>query len=97
MVVPIAEFTLPYTDFHRLDLAFSPPREMRTNLDTARQIELANAIATSTFDTTFMGIMQNDLTSYAQAVKTAYNANPGPKGNRRYGMSRDQTIIGAPT
>jgi hypothetical protein len=41
MVLPIAEFTLPYQDVFTLDLPFGPPPEVRGNLNTEQQRELA--------------------------------------------------------
>ncbi len=47
---------------------------------TAADTQLTTALANSTYDTTFITIIQNDLISYEKALQTAYNANPGPKG-----------------
>ncbi len=44
--------------------------------------QLTNAQANDTYDSTLNGILQNDLNSYSQALKTAYAANPGPKGRQ---------------
>jgi len=41
MVLPIAEFTLPYKDIFTLELPFAPPREVRSNLNSDQQRELA--------------------------------------------------------
>lgn len=41
MVLPIAEFTLPYEDIFTLDLPFSPPPSVRGNLNSEQQRELA--------------------------------------------------------
>lgn len=41
LVLPIAEFTLPYTDVFTLELPFAPPPEVRGNLNTEQQRELA--------------------------------------------------------
>ena len=41
MVMPIAEFTLPYKDVFLLDLPFAPPSELRGNLNSEQQRELA--------------------------------------------------------
>jgi len=41
MVLVIAEFTLPYKDIFTLDLPFTPPPEVRCNLNTEQQRELA--------------------------------------------------------
>ncbi len=40
MVLPIAEFTLPYKDVFTLDLPFGPPPEVRANLSNEQQREL---------------------------------------------------------
>ena len=41
MVLPIAEFTVPYKDVFTLDLPFAPPPELRGNLGSEQQRELA--------------------------------------------------------
>ena len=41
MVLPIAEFTLPYKDVFTLELPFAPPPEVRGNLNNEQQRELA--------------------------------------------------------
>lgn len=41
MVLPIAEFTLPYQDVFTLDLPFGPPPEVRANLNNEQQRGLA--------------------------------------------------------
>ena len=41
MVLPIAEFTLPYKDVFTLELPFGPPPEVRANLNNEQQRELA--------------------------------------------------------
>ena len=41
MVLPIAEFTLPYKDVFTLELPYGPPPEMRGNLNSEQQRELA--------------------------------------------------------
>ena len=41
MVLPVAEFTLPYQDIFTLDLPFGPPPEVRANLNNEQQRELA--------------------------------------------------------
>jgi hypothetical protein len=41
MVLPIAEFTLPYNDVFTLELPFGPPPEVRANLSNEQQRELA--------------------------------------------------------
>ena len=41
LVLPIAEFTLPYKDIFTLELPFGPPPEVRANLNNEQQRELA--------------------------------------------------------
>jgi hypothetical protein len=41
MVLSVAEFSLPYKDVFTLDLPFAPPPEVRGNLNTEQQRELA--------------------------------------------------------
>ena len=41
LVLPIAEFTLPYKDVFTLELPFGPPPEVRGNLNNEQQRELA--------------------------------------------------------
>jgi len=41
LVLTIAEFTLPYEDVYTLDLPLTPPTEMRGNLNTEQQREMA--------------------------------------------------------
>ncbi len=44
MVLPIAEFTLPYKDLFTLDVPFAPPPELRGNLNSEQQRELARLL-----------------------------------------------------
>jgi hypothetical protein len=44
MVVPIAEFTIPYEDVFILDLPFSPPPELSRNSNNPQQMELARLL-----------------------------------------------------
>lgn len=46
MVVPVFEFTLEYKDLFTLDLPFGPPPEVRANLNTEQQRELARLFNT---------------------------------------------------
>jgi hypothetical protein len=46
MVLAIAEFTLPYKDLFTLELPFGPPPEMRGNLNSEQQRELARLFNT---------------------------------------------------
>ena len=41
MVVPVAEYKLPYRDVFTLELPFAPPPEVRANVNSAQQQELA--------------------------------------------------------
>src|SRR5262249_43128849 len=41
MVIPISEFTLKYQDVYSLNLPFAPPSEIRGNLNTEQQNEIA--------------------------------------------------------
>lgn len=45
MVVPVSEFTLKYRDVYSLELPFGPPQEIRANLNTDQQIEMAHLMA----------------------------------------------------
>jgi hypothetical protein len=45
MVVPVTEFTLKYRDIYTLELPFGPPPEMRGNLNSDQQIEMARLLA----------------------------------------------------
>ncbi|MDB6019854.1 MAG: hypothetical protein JWR19_4343 [Pedosphaera sp.] len=44
MVLPVAEFTLPYQDVFTLELPFGPPRELRNNNNLDQQRELARLL-----------------------------------------------------
>lgn len=41
MVVPVAEFTIPYRDVYQLNLPYAPPREVFKSLNAQQQAELA--------------------------------------------------------
>jgi hypothetical protein len=41
MVLPIAEYTLEYTDIYTVDLSFAPPLEMRQNFNSDQHLQLA--------------------------------------------------------
>ncbi|HOD83557.1 MAG: hypothetical protein BWX88_04250 [Planctomycetes bacterium ADurb.Bin126] len=45
MVVPVAEFTLPYRDVFTLDMPFVPPPEVYRNFNTQQQAEIARLLA----------------------------------------------------
>lgn len=44
MVVPVAEFTIPYQDIYTLDLPFAPPPEFRARFDSQQQSEMARLL-----------------------------------------------------
>ena len=46
MVVPVAEFTIPYRDVYQLNLPYAPPREVFKSLNTQQQAELARLFNT---------------------------------------------------
>ncbi len=48
------------------------PKELSLKASSTTDKQLTNAIATSTFDSTFTQIMRNELTAYAAALKDAY-------------------------
>lgn len=41
LVMPLAEFTLPYEDVYKVDISFAPPLEMRQNFNNDQQLMLA--------------------------------------------------------
>ena len=45
MVMPIAEYTVPYKDIFTMDLPFAPPPEVRSNLNNEQQAEMARLFA----------------------------------------------------
>jgi hypothetical protein len=45
MVVPVAEFTIPYQDVYTLDLPFAPPPEFRSSFDSQQQAEMARLLS----------------------------------------------------
>jgi len=45
MVMPIAEYTVPYKDVFTMDLPFAPPPEVRSNLNNEQQAEMARLFA----------------------------------------------------
>jgi len=47
MVMPITEFTLAYKDVYTLDIPFAPPKEVRGNLNTEQQRQIAQLLAGS--------------------------------------------------
>ena len=44
VVAPIAEYTVPYTDVFALDLPYAPPPELRSNLNTEQESEMARLL-----------------------------------------------------
>lgn len=57
-------------------------KELSLKQNAKTTTDLANALATSTFDSTFNDVMKAQLTSYMQDLKTAYAVSPGPKGRQ---------------
>jgi hypothetical protein len=45
MVLPIAEFTVPYKDVYTLDVPFTPPADVRVQFNSQQQAELARLLA----------------------------------------------------
>jgi hypothetical protein len=45
MVLPVAQFALPYRDVFTLDLPFAPPPDVRMNLNTEQQAEMARLLS----------------------------------------------------
>jgi len=45
MVMPIAEYSVPYKDIFTMDLPFAPPPEVRSNLKQRQQAEMARLFA----------------------------------------------------
>ncbi len=48
MILPVAEFTLPYRDVFTLELPFGPPSELRGNLGMEQERELARLLSAPT-------------------------------------------------
>jgi len=46
MVAPVADYVIPYTDVFTLDLPFAPPQEVRANLNTEQEAEMARLLST---------------------------------------------------
>jgi hypothetical protein len=44
MVAPVADYTIPYKDVFTLDLPFAPPPEVRANLNTEQEAEMARLL-----------------------------------------------------
>jgi hypothetical protein len=49
MVLPVAEYELPYRDVYVLELPFAPPAEVRANANEAQQRELARLLGSPRF------------------------------------------------
>jgi len=45
MVLPVAEFTLPYKDIYTLKVLYAPPSEVRANVNREQESEIARALA----------------------------------------------------
>lgn len=45
MVLPVGEYTLPYEDVYTLDLPFSPPPDIRANINTEQQLQIARLLS----------------------------------------------------
>ena len=45
LVSAVAEYTIPYTDVFSLDLPFAPPPEVRSNLNTEQEAEMARLLS----------------------------------------------------
>jgi hypothetical protein len=45
LVVPVAEYTIPYSDVFALDLPFAPPPEVRSNLNSEQEAEMARLLS----------------------------------------------------
>ena len=45
MVMPLAEYSVPYKDIFTMDLPFAPPPEVRSNLNNEQQAEMARLFA----------------------------------------------------
>jgi hypothetical protein len=48
LVAPVADYTIPYADVFTLDLPFAPPAEVRGNLNTEQQAEMARLLGAPT-------------------------------------------------
>ena len=51
--------------------------------------QLLTAQSNDSYDATFRGVLQKDLTSYSQALKTAYSSVKGPKGRQMLSSQYD--------
>lgn len=59
-----------------------PVKTLGLTISTTIDTQLTAAAAAGTYDSTYKSIMQNELTSYAQALKQAYAKTTGPKGKQ---------------
>lgn len=55
-------------------------KQLNLKVSQATDDQLTSAQAASTFDSTYTSIMQNQLTTYQAALKTAFASTKGPKG-----------------
>lgn len=58
------------------------PKLLGAKYSASTDTELKDAQANSTYDATLVNVLRTDLNEYAQSLKTAYAANPGPKGRQ---------------
>lgn len=57
-------------------------KQLAFKQDNQTTTSLKDALATSTFDTSFMDDIQQLLSTYAKDLGAAYKSNPGPKGRQ---------------
>lgn len=50
MVVPVAEFTLPYEDIYTLTIGYGPPPEIHASLNTSQMAEISRMLAAPTVE-----------------------------------------------
>lgn len=55
-------------------------KELVLKVSKSTDAQLATALSTSTYDTTFKDVMKSKLTGYRQALQQAYAQTEGPKG-----------------
>jgi len=58
------------------------PKLLTLKHSATADTQLAAAKSNDTYDATLISVLQNDLASYSQALKTAYSSAPGPKGRQ---------------
>ncbi len=54
------------------------PKQLTLGTDSTTDTQLQNAISTSTLDTTLTQVLHNELTSYQQTLRQAYNQTAAP-------------------